>query len=113
MKKLIILLGIFISNFTHANYYCIGKVTHFGVGGTQDVKTLNISNSFGVHRLCDISDSMCQFWATTAMEAKTKSRTLVIYYQNPSIFGDQSNGECLSIGDWVTPEDAPYYVQLH
>lgn len=101
------LLIFFVSNSAFANYFCKGKVTHFGVDGG-----LNVSLGFGVHRLCVISTDACKVWASTALAAKMADRELVIYYSHPTITGDQSSGVCSTIGNWVTPDDTVYYMQL-
>jgi hypothetical protein len=81
---------------------------HLGVDGK-----LNVSNGFGVHRICSITEEKCKAWASLVMAAKMADKKITIYYTHATIGGDQSNGVCSEIGSWVTPSDAPYYVQLH
>lgn len=107
MRRLLFLLLISFAEFSHANYYCVGKVAHFGID-----ERLNVSNGFGIHRLCSIVDEKCQAWASLVLAAKMADRQVIIYYADASISGDQSNGACTQIGTWVTPADIPYYLQL-
>lgn len=108
IKRVALLLIVFFCNSAFANYYCLGKVTHFG----SDT-WLYVSNGFGVHRLCDTSTDKCKIWASTALAAKMADRELAIYYSHPTITGDQSSGVCSNIGTWVTPQDTVYYLQIY
>lgn len=87
MKIYVILLIVIFSDSTFANYYCSGRVTHFGA----DTR-LSVSNGFGVHRLCDIDTDKCKVWSSIAMAAKMADREIVIYYSHSTIGGDQSGG---------------------
>jgi hypothetical protein len=107
MKFVLLFLLVGTTCAAHANYRCVGKVAHLGIDGN-----LNVSNGFGVHRLCAIAEEKCKAWTSLVMAAKMADRPIVIYYDSDTVGGDQSKGACLQIGDWVRPSDAPYYVQL-
>ncbi|WP_038141940.1 hypothetical protein [Vibrio nigripulchritudo] len=91
-----------------ANYFCTGKVYHLGAD-----QELSVSNGFGVHKICNLSEDKCKFWASLLTTAKISDRSVLIYYSHPTVSGDQNNGACKTIGDWVRPTDVPYYVQLN
>lgn len=107
MKVIMFSLLFAFAGAAQANYRCVGKVAHLGIDGN-----LNVSNGFGVHRLCAIAEEKCKAWASLVMAAKMADRPIVIYYDSDTVGGDQSKGACLQIGDWVRLSDTPYYVQL-
>lgn len=108
MRFVLFFMFLGAASVSHANYRCVGKVAHLGV----DSK-LNVSNGFGVHKLCSITEDKCKAWASLIMAAKMADKKITIFYRHASIGGDQSKGVCSEIGTWVTPSDTPYYVQLH
>jgi hypothetical protein len=107
MRAVLFVLLTVLAGSAHANYRCVGKVAHLGIDGN-----LNVSNGFGVHRLCAIAEEKCKAWSSLVMAAKMADRSIVIYYNSDNVGGDQSKGACLQIGDWVRPSDTPYYIQL-
>ena len=108
MKYFCIILIVLLANIAHANYYCTGKIDYFGV---DDM--LRVGNGFGVHRLCKIDEPKCNAWMSLILTAKVSDKAISIYYEGGSAGGNQSNGICKDIGNWVTPNDAPYHIQLH
>lgn len=108
VKKLILLLAMLGSSCVQADYSCHGKVNHFGLSDSL----LNIHNGHGVHRLCNLTDDYCKGWMSTALSAKMADRELVIYYRSATTTGNQSAGACSNIGNWVTPSDTPYYIEI-
>ena len=93
----------------YSNYYCVGKVTYLGSS-----TTLSVSNGYGVHNICSVEEEKCKLWASMIMAAKMAGKGISIYYQSSaSPGGNQSDGVCSDIGDWVTPSDTPYHVQLN
>lgn len=109
MKKALVgvLFLLIFPSSAGANYYCVGKVGHLGVGGA-----LNVNNGYGIHRLCDLAEDRCKAWLSILTAAKLTDRTVHIYYRNPDIGGNQSEGACHDIGHWVTPEDSVYYINF-
>jgi len=108
IKFFLILTSILFSSMSNSNYLCSGKVIHLGSDGR-----LAVSNGFGVHKLCLLTDDKCKFWASLLTTAKIADKSVSIYYSHPSIGGNQNHSACQNIGDWVIPSDTPYYVQLN
>lgn len=108
MLRTCIFLLCFFSANAFANYYCTGKVAYLGVEGN-----LYVSNGFGIHKLCSISEERCKAWFSMAMTAKVSDKKISIYYKNSTISSIQNDGACKDIGNWVTPSDAPYHINLH
>ncbi len=109
MKYFLVLVSLVFSTFSHANYYCTGKVSHLGLSGS-----LNVSNGFGVHVLCPLTEEKCKAWSSLVMAAKMADKSISIYYSSTSPQGgNQNNGACNNIGSWVTPADPVYYIQLN
>ena len=92
-----------------ANYTCVGKVTQLG---SQANGSLYIRNGYGTHLVCNLKDDGCKYWSSLATTAKVTERLLRIYYEHPSK-GGENNSYCSSIGDWVTPADRVYFIELH
>lgn len=109
MRKVCSLLFVLMAASSEANYSCTGKVEYLGAS-TQ----LSVSNGYGVHNLCNVSDEKCKLWVSLILSAKLADRGISIYYQsNSSDTGDQSDGVCNDIGNWVVPADSPYFVRIH
>lgn len=108
MKFVFTLAILFISSASLADYACRGNIVHLGFSNM-----LNVHNGFGVHRLCNLSDDNCKAWMSLILAAKMANKEVTIYYRDPVISGNQANGACTQIGDWVTPVDKPYYVEIH
>lgn len=107
MRNLFCLLVALLSSAAEANYHCRGKVAHLGTD-----TALLVSNGFGVHRLCSLSEDRCKAWLSFATAAKIADREIVIYYTDSAIGGEQNSGACQEIGNWVTPSDTVYYVEI-
>ncbi|QUJ68609.1 hypothetical protein KDD30_05715 [Photobacterium sp. GJ3] len=107
-RSMLVFSLLFAPFLAQANYSCVGEIKHFGI----DTSTLHVSNGFGVHKLCNVSEEYCKAWISTALSAKMANQSVVIYYNHPSISGNQSGGRCHDIGDWVVPEDKVYYFQV-
>lgn len=108
MKSILSILLLTLSFSASASYYCIGKVGYLG-SSTK----LSVSNGHGVYNLCEVNEEKCKLWASMILSAKIADRKIAIYYQSSSSnTGDQSTGVCKDIGDWVTPNDTPYHVQI-
>ena len=107
LKKLIIIILLILSPITHANYYCVGKVVHYGSDSL-----LHISNGYGIHKICNLSDDKCKNWSSMAMAAYISGKSIAIYYKHDSIGGNQSSGVCKDIGNWVVPSDNVYYIHF-
>lgn len=94
------------ASLAHANFYCTGKINYLGTDNA-----LFISNGFGVHRLCELTEERCKAWLSMAMAAKLSDRVISIYYRSESSAGgEQANGRCKEIGSWVTPAEPVYHV---
>lgn len=104
--KVVTFLLAFLSPFAQANYSCNGKVAHLGVASSG---ILAISNGYGVHRVCSLTDEHCKGWMTLAASAKLAGRDIKIYYQNSNV---SASSACSSVGDWVTPADPVYFLEL-
>ncbi|WP_162940919.1 hypothetical protein [Photobacterium salinisoli] len=109
MRKLFFSMLALLSLSAHANYHCTGEVKHFGV----DRSNLLVSNGFGVHKLCNVSEEYCKAWLSAALSAKMSNRKVTIYYEHPSVSGSQNGSRCNEIGDWVVPDDSVYYFQVY
>ncbi|MBV7263676.1 hypothetical protein KCG43_16850 [Photobacterium sp. WH24] len=109
MKQVLMTLMLCFSSFSFANYYCLGEIKHLGV----DSSTLHVSNGFGVHKLCNVSEEHCKAWMSMGLSAKMSNRQVVIYYKHPTLTGNLSGSRCNEIGDWVVPEDSVYYFQVY
>lgn len=74
-----------------------------------------MNDGCGVHTLCDRSSDSCKAWAGAVMAAKMASSPITIYYSGVSATGDQSavGGACHNIGNWVTPSDPVYYIEMN
>jgi hypothetical protein len=91
-----------------ADYYCSGKVMHIGA----DTK-LKVSNGFGIHRLCRFNEDQCSAWMSLILSAKMADHKINIFYRSSRPEGgNQNNGLCTTIGNWVDPADPVYYVSL-
>lgn len=99
-------IAFILSGYAQANYYCIGKVTYLGVSHSG---VLAISNGYGVHYACNLSDEYCKAWLTFATSAKLADKEIHIYYNNASISGGNV-AACSNNGDWVTPADTIYHL---
>lgn len=109
MKKIFLSMLALLPLAAHANYYCLGEIKHLGV----DSSTLHVSNGFGVHKLCNVSEEHCKAWMSMGLSAKMSNRQVVIYYRHPTLAGNLSGSRCHEIGDWVVPEDSVYYFQVY
>ncbi len=92
-----------------ADYSCPGKVKYLGTD-----TGLLVSNGYGIHRVCALSEERCRVWMTLVTSAKLADRSITIYYSNPSISGQQTapGGRCSMLGNWVSPADPIYFIQL-
>ncbi len=108
MKRILLFLFFAIPGLASANYYCSGKIVHLG-----STDSLHMSNGFGVHRICNFDEPKCNAWMSMLMAAKMADRQVLIYYGSSSPEGgEQNTGLCQHIGNWVTPSDPVYYVQI-
>ncbi len=108
MESIIVLTILIFSACANANYFCSGKVSHLGSSDG-----LYMSNGFGVHYLCSMTEPRCNAWLSLLLTAKMSDRSVVVYYSSSSLEGgDQNHGLCTSIGSWVRPADPIYYVQI-
>lgn len=108
-KLIFLLLGSYVvSTAASANYGCAGKVSYLGAD-----YNLHISNGYGIHRICALTEERCKIWLTLATSAKLADRQITIYYSHATIGGDQNgSGRCSQLGNWVAPADPVYFVQL-
>lgn len=109
MKKLLLILIVATPYYAIANYSCSGKIIHLGFDGA-----LRVNNGFGVHELCNLSEEKCKAWSGAALAAKMANSSITVYYSGSQV-GEQSaaGGQCHNIGNWVTPNDPPYYFQVN
>lgn len=110
MRHIAVILFTLISGLAHANYYCSGKVGYLGVD-----ETVNVSNGYGIHYLCSFKtdEEKCKVWLSMLLAAKMANKTVHMVYQNSSIEGDQSKGQCRNNGSWVAPSDKIYHINFN
>lgn len=108
MKRIFSVILVAISMPSVANYSCSGDIVHLGFD-----TALHVNNGYGVHTLCQLTDERCNAWTSAVMAAKMSGSKITIYYSNATVSGDQESGQCLNIGNWVTPTDTVYYIEIN
>lgn len=103
----LLLITMLVPTVSFANYLCEGKITHLGI---SDDSSLYVDNGFGVHKLCNSTDTYCKDWKSLALAAKMADKAIKIHYRNSA---SSSSDACTDIGSWVTPDDKPYYMEMN
>lgn len=108
MKNLCLLALLTVSVSVSAHYSCEGSV-HYLAAGTS----LIIDNGYGKHTACNLENdtAKCNAWLSIAMSAQAQNRNIRMYYFDTTGKADKIE-TCNQIGDWVTPDDPIYLIQI-